>query len=78
MISRFSLLGTSQSALRPDIGAARFELATSCSQSRRSTKLSYAPCSNEDSQTSRVSAECKQKEFVGFRAKRLKIFAQVF
>ena len=25
------------------IGAARFELTTSCSQSRRSTKLSYAP-----------------------------------
>jgi hypothetical protein len=25
------------------VGAAGFELATSCSQSRRSTKLSYAP-----------------------------------
>ena len=25
------------------VGAARFERATSCSQSRRSTKLSYAP-----------------------------------
>ena len=25
------------------IGATRFERATSCSQSRRSTKLSYAP-----------------------------------
>ncbi len=26
------------------VGAARFELTTSCSQSRRSTRLSYAPC----------------------------------
>ncbi len=25
------------------VGAARFELTTSCSQSRRSTRLSYAP-----------------------------------
>ena len=25
------------------VGAARFELATSCSQSRRSTRLSYTP-----------------------------------
>ena len=31
------------------VGAARFELTTSCSQSRRSTRLSYAPSRGGDS-----------------------------
>ena len=30
------------------VGAARFELTTSCSQSKRSTKLSYTPCWRAD------------------------------
>ena len=44
------------------VGATGFEPATSCSQSRRSTKLSYAPhFQNEEGHSSNGLAECNRK-----------------
>jgi hypothetical protein len=41
------------------VGATGFEPATSCSQSRRSTKLSYAPAFKEERHSSKELDECK-------------------
>jgi hypothetical protein len=39
------------------VGTARFELTTSCSQSRRSTRLSYVPLRGGEIDTSRATAQ---------------------
>src|SRR5258707_3466641 len=54
------------------VGATGFEPATSCSQSRRSTKLSYAPASKKERHISRVLAECKSTR--SLRKKTVQVF----
>ena len=49
------------------IGLARFELTTSCTPCKRSTKLNYSPCLLASPQHARMLEVCKCKdELMGF------------
>ncbi len=56
------------------VGTARFELTTSCSQSRRSTRLSYAP---HDGGTLGESPARSKNYFVRFEISRASLTASI-